>query len=223
MSIESKNILEADSVMVDFDGRSVLQNIYIKCEQEEVVGLLGRNGCGKSTLLNCIFGSLVATHKSVRINGQWVHCGYLDGRISMLPQFGMVPSDIRVRTAIELFNIDVSLINMYAPKIIPLLDSKPASISGGERRLIELLLILFSRSQFCLLDEPFSGLSPVVIEQVIEIFGEVKKKKGILVTDHLHRYVTLCSDRFYIMINGSTRELSDASDLMNFGYVNAVD
>jgi ABC-type multidrug transport system ATPase subunit len=216
----SRNILEADSVVVNFDGRSVVSNAYIRCHQNEIVGLLGRNGCGKSTLLNAIFGSLDPDHKTVRINGAWVPHGYEKSRVSFLPQSGMIPPNIRVIQAMDLFRVNQSKVREVAPQLIPLLDSRPGALSGGELKLAEIILVLFSESQFVLLDEPFSGLSPIAIEQVIDIMNVVKEDKGIIITDHLHRYVTSCSDRLYLMRNGSVVELKSARQLIDFGYIN---
>lgn len=214
------NSLEIDSVLANYDGRTILQDIYLKCDQNEIVGLLGRNGCGKSTLLKIIFGSLQPEHKTLRINQQWVPQGYRNQKVTMLPQSGMIPPGISLQRALDLFQIKTDIIKTYAPQLITLLNHRPDQLSGGELRLIELLLILFCRSQFCLLDEPFSGMSPVTIEHVIEIMTDVKKTKGILITDHLHRYITSCSDRMYVMISGRIQQISNASELVELGYLN---
>lgn len=203
----ANNILEADSVVASYDGRTVLNNVYIRVEQNEIVGLLGRNGCGKSTLLKSIFGILNPEHKTVRINGQWLRSGYMRSKITMLPQFDMIPGNIRLSQAMKLFNVDKSVIDQAIPELVPLLDHLPPQLSGGERRIFELVLVLYSKSQFCLLDEPFTGLSPVMVERLIEVMNDVKKTKGILITDHLHRSVTSCSDRLYCFDDGRLFEV----------------
>jgi len=205
----SKNILEADSIVVSYDDRIILHNVYIRVEQGEIVGLLGRNGCGKSTMLKAIFGAVAAEHKTVRINGTWMKDGYLKSRITMLPQFDMVPDNVRLRQAMRLLGVDVDLIKDTIPNVVLLLDHSPLQLSGGERRVFELLLVLYSGSQFCFLDEPFTGLSPVMVEKIIAIMQEVKKTKGILITDHLYRQVTSCADRIYSFRDGILRETKD--------------
>jgi ABC-type multidrug transport system ATPase subunit len=203
------NILEADSVLVRFESRVVLNNLYIKVEQEKVVGLLGRNGCGKSTLLKVIFGSLEAEFKALRINGVWMKAGYLNSKVKMLPQIDMIPSDIRIGKAMDLFGVNVSKIKESMAHLLPLLDHRPSQLSGGDRRMIELLMVLYSKSDFILLDEPFTGLSPVMVDRIIEIMQDIKKDKGILITDHLYRMVIKCADRVYTFNNGSIREAID--------------
>lgn len=193
----SRNILEADSIVVNYDERNILNNVYIRVAQGEIVGLLGRNGCGKSTLLNTIFGAIEATHKTIRINGVWTEYGHSQSRVMMLPQGDMIPGNIRLRQAMKLFGVEVSMIGDAMAGLVPFLDQVPSQLSGGERRAFELLLVLYSKSLFCLLDEPFTGLAPVVVERIIEIMQVVKKTKGILLTDHLHRSVTSCADRLY--------------------------
>lgn len=217
------NVLEADSIVVSYDARPVLTNVYINCRQNEIVGLLGRNGCGKSTLLNVMFGIMKPEHYSVRINGAWIRSGYDRSRVVMLPQSDFIPSNVRIREAMRLFKLDISIIEQFAPELIPVLDNRPGQLSGGELRFLELLLILFTPSQFCLLDEPFSGLSPVMIERAIAIMKDVKKDKGLLITDHFHRYVTSCSDRIYCMYQGRVVEITETDDLVRYGYVNSLD
>jgi ABC-type multidrug transport system ATPase subunit len=209
--MKNNDILEADSIEVRYGTNSVLSNVYIKCQQGEIVGLLGRNGCGKSTLLKVIFGALEPEYKSVRINGHPITQGYRQSRITMLPQTSLIPGNIQLREAIRLFKIEPSMIEESSPEIEKLLDSKPDQVSGGELRFIELLMIL--------LDEPFSGLSPVMIEKAISIMNRVREQKGLLITDHLHRYVTSCSDRYYCMTQGRVVEIHDPSQLARYGYL----
>lgn len=203
------NVLEADSVLVKYDSRVVLNNVYIKAEQGKIVGLLGRNGCGKSTLLKAIFGSLEPEFKTVRINGDWTKAGYLNSKVKMLPQIDMIPDDIRVGKAMELFGVDISKITKSMAHLLPLLDHRPSQLSGGDRRVTELLMVLYSKSEFVLLDEPFTGLSPVMVDRIIEIMQDVKKEKGILITDHLYRMVIKCADKIYSFNNGSIKEAKD--------------
>jgi ABC-type multidrug transport system ATPase subunit len=196
------NVLEADSIVVDYDGSAILRSVYIKCEQGEIVGLIGRNGSGKSTLLKVIFGSLSADHASVRINSTWVKCGYLKSRVTMLPQAGFTLPGMKLKDAVKLFDINEAKLLQSVPEIQPAWNSRFGEMSGGSRRFLETVLILHSPSLFCLLDEPFAGLAPVRIERLIDIMEKVKKDKGIILTDHQHRYLKMCVNKFYILNAG---------------------
>src|ERR1700709_1618757 len=92
----NQSILKADSIEIDFDGRKILQGVYLQCKQGEVLGLLGRNGCGKSTLLKIIFGSVTPSHKYVAIDDVYVHKGYLNGQVAYLPQHHYLPTGIKI-------------------------------------------------------------------------------------------------------------------------------
>jgi ABC-type multidrug transport system ATPase subunit len=213
------NVLEADSIVVNYRGVSLLSNVYVRCDQGQVVGLLGRNGCGKSTLLNVIFGSKEPEQKSIRINGQYINKGYEKSRITLLPQSALIPSNLRIREVLKLFGVKTSLLERTFPESLNYLDQNPGKFSGGELRFLELILILYSGSQFCLLDEPFSGLSPVMVERAIDLMNEVKQQKGILITDHLYRRVIACADRLYYLSNRSVFQIENEEQLARLGYV----
>jgi lipopolysaccharide export system ATP-binding protein len=214
-----RNILEADSIIVNYGTVTVLSNVYIKCEQGQIVGLLGRNGSGKSTLFNVIFGALEPDQKSVRINGEYVTKGYRYSRIRMLPQSGLIPSGMKIRDALKLFDLTPDIIKESQPEIADFLDETPGNFSGGELKFLELLMILHAKSEFCLLDEPFSGLSPVMIERAIAVMKKARERKGILVTDHLYRHVIDCSDRLYCMTSRRTIPVTDTEQLAFYGYL----
>lgn len=215
--------LEFDSIDLSFDGRRILSGVYVKCERGKITGLLGRNGSGKSTMLKVVFGSQSASYKSVRLNGVSLTGDYIKRRaIAYLPQDDLIPSFIIIEKAIRLFGVNVADIIEEVPEVEPLLKHHPEMLSGGYRRLVEALLILKSPATFCLLDEPFSGLSPIYIERLIAILQKVKLEKGILITDHLYKYVTDISDQLYLVTNGSTRLIHDKQDLVDYGYVNSL-
>jgi ABC-type lipopolysaccharide export system ATPase subunit len=92
-------------------------------------------------------------------------------------------------------------------------------MSGGERRLIELYVIVRSKTKFAMLDEPFTHLNPLQIEKVKKLLLEEKHNKGLLVTDHMFRHVTDISDNLYILKNGKTHLLTNPIDIEMHGYV----
>lgn len=213
------HILEADSIQLTFDGRSILSNIYLKLETENITGLLGRNGVGKSCLLKIIFGTLYS-EKSVRFNNQSQPFAYQQPHlIKYLPQFNFIPKQLSLKKIFQDFELDYSLFENRFPEFKSNHQSSIGSLSGGERRLVELFTILKSNTQFALLDEPFTHLSPIQIEKVQELILEEKANKGILITDHLHEAVGNICDNLYVLANGKTHLTKSIEDIEKLGYV----
>lgn len=216
-----RHVLEFDSLELRYDTRSILSSIYMKCEVGEVVGLLGRNGSGKSSLMKIVFGSLRGDHQSIRIDGVQLPANYMVKRlIGYLPQENLIPSNISIRKAIKLFDIDEEEILLQFQEIKNLLHLNIKQLSGGYQRIIETLLILKCRGHFCILDEPFSGLMPQYVERLKQIINTEKAKKGIILTDHLYRHVVSITDRLYVLANGKTYVVNNEEDLIARGYLN---
>lgn len=217
--MEHLAVLEADSIELTFGNQKILQNIYLKIPGNQVTAVLGRNGGGKSCLLQIIFGTLTPTHKSVRWNGQYVESPYRKRVfVRYLLQHPLTPASMRVGEAFEWYGIDSDAVGYEK---MPLLkDQRMGQLSGGERRFLETLMILLSPVQFVLLDEPFSHLSPIYVEQLKTIIQEQKSKKGILITDHLYRDVLDIADQTYLLQNGATDLLSNPrQELIDRGYI----
>ncbi|HNP19405.1 MAG TPA: ATP-binding cassette domain-containing protein [Fulvivirga sp.] len=215
--------LEFDSLDLSFDARKILSSIYMQCQQGEVVGLLGRNGSGKSSLMKVVFGTLDAEHKSVRINGVSLQGDYNRKRIiAYLPQDKLIPTYVTLRTAFRLFKVNINSIISIIPQVRDLINLKPNELSGGTLRLIEVLLILYSPSSFCILDEPFTGLMPIHIEILKSEIIKSKGSKGIIISDHMHRHVTELSDRLYLLSNGKTYEIKEKEQLVELGYLHSL-
>ena len=92
-------------------------------------------------------------------------------------------------------------------------------MSGGERRLLECFLILRSRAQFVLLDEPFSQIAPLHVATLKGLIDEEKHAKGILLTDHLYRQVTNVADRLYVLADGHAFPVRHEQELIRYGYL----
>ncbi len=211
--------LEADSIELAFGERKILQSIYLKIPSGNVTALLGRNGCGKSSLLQIIFGTLKPTYKSVRWDKQYVALPYLERKlVRYLPQHPLTPPSMRVEEAFKRYEAvpDASLEDRWQR----LKSQRFGELSGGERRFWETVLILFSPVTFVLLDEPFSHLSPIYIEQLKELITMQKSNKGILITDHLYREVLDIADQTYLLQNGATYLLTHPHrELAERGYI----
>lgn len=217
-----KDVLEFDSLDLSFNGRKILSSIYMRCQQGEVVGLLGRNGSGKSSLMKVVFGILDAEHKFIRVNDIPMLGDFNRKRIiAYLPQEGLVPAYVSLRSAFNLFKVDIEEVIFDFPQAKEYINFRTSELSGGWLRLIEAFLILYSPSPFCILDEPFTGLMPVHIEELKNIIEKRKTKKGIIISDHMHRHVTDLSDRLYLLSNGKTYEVKAKEQLVDLGYLHS--
>jgi len=212
--------LEFDGIEFGFDGRSLLTGIHMTCHQGQVIGLLGRNGTGKSTLMKIVFGSIHSEVGSVRINGTPVPApAFSSRRISYLPQDHFVPYNLRLKIIMNLYGVSPQRLLEHFPELEDDLQLLPSQLSGGRLRLFECLLILLGPSSFCLLDEPFTGLSPVFVERLQQVISHEKKSKGIVLSDHLYRDVLEIADCVYVLSNGRTFEVTEEEGLVRRGYL----
>ena len=192
----------------------------MKCTTGTIVGLLGRNGSGKSCLLRSVFGTLKTESKSVRVNQQPLTGDYLKRRmIGYLPQCDLLPSFLTFSEALDLYEVDFTRIEFYFPELRKILGQRSAAVSGGQRRLFEVLLILFSRQPFTLFDEPFTGIMPLHVEKLSAIFLKEKSQKGIIITDHMHRSIRSICDELYVLANRQTYKISNEEQLLKLGYL----
>jgi len=118
-----------------------------------------------------------------------------------------------------LFGIERATLLNYFPEFDEQLELRPDELSGGARRVIELMLVLNSNSRFVLLDEPFSGVMPVHVESIRKMIQHAKAEKGIILTDHLYRNVLAIADRLYLISNGNTYAIRDHDELFSRGYL----
>ena len=216
--------LHVDSVTKSYNNKTILSDVFLSCQKGEIKGLIGRNGSGKSTLLKIIFGSEKAEYKFVRI-GEKVIKNVSDGRklINYLPQDNFLPNNLTIRKITSLFLDYESRIEMLNNEYLkPLLHKKNQELSGGERRIIEILLIIHSKAEFVLLDEPFNGVSPIVRDYIVEYIKKRKERKGYIITDHDYENVIHLADSIVYLQNGFLREINEMSELVDLGYLTDV-
>lgn len=212
--------LEFDGIEFRYTENPLLSGVYIKCETGRITGLLGRNGSGKSTLLKIVFGSLKSDVKSVRINEQYLNAPAFSNRtVAYMPQDSLIPSYLTLGQALKLYKINIDKIGKDFPEVLMCLSHRKNTLSSGISRLFENLITLYAPAPFCFFDEPFSGLAPVMIDRLIAAMMIEKEKKGILITDHLHRYVTKISDDLFVLANGRTHLVKNREDLIWRGYL----
>lgn len=211
--------LEADGIELSFSSRKILSDVFLKCETGKVTGLLGRNGQGKSCLMQIIYGSLQLDIKSVRFDGKYVAKPFKHSDLLVyMPQFNFIPSTLMVERVFRDFDLEFGEFDELFPDVGITVKSRIGSLSGGQRRLIELYVIIKAKSQFAMLDEPFSHISPVQIEQVKKLISIEKVNKGFLVTDHMFRHVADIADNIYLLANGKVHLTSSFDDLEYLGY-----
>lgn len=214
-----KHILEADGISLEFSNRSILSDIYLKCETGKVTGLLGRNGAGKSCLMRIIYGQMKTDNRSVRFDKVYNILGCNSPQlIRYLPQFNFIPGSLSLERIFSDFEADYSGLEAFMPEFAGRQKTAIKTLSGGERRLIEMYVILTSKTRFVLMDEPFTHVMPLHIEKIRQLILSEKGNKGILITDHMFRQVVDICDDLYVLVNGKTYLTKDVTDLERLGY-----
>lgn len=219
----TKSVLEVDSVQKQYNGKIIISDVYLKCETNDVVGILGRNGSGKSTLLKIIFGIEAADFKFVRVDGiVKANTSALINQISYLPQDNFIPNSLSIKKAIALSIAKDKIAHFSADDMIQsMLTKKIKHLSGGELRYLEIKLILYNDSKFVLLDEPYNGLSPIMIDKINNLIIEKASVKGIVITDHNYENVIKVSTKLALMKEGKMFHLKNKEELVERGYLRA--
>lgn len=210
--------LEADSIQLRFGERTILSSIYLKCETGKITGLLGRNGQGKSCLLKIIYGTLKC-EGSVRIDSMALPEAFKrPDQLLYLPQFNFIPNSLSLKRVFKDFDLDFESFAERFPELESKYKSSVSSLSGGAHRLLELYIIVKSKSLFTMLDEPFTHLSPLQIEKAKELLLKEKANKGLIITDHMYKHVIDISDDLYVLTNGKTHLTKSPDDIETLGY-----
>ncbi len=210
---------EVDSILLEFGTRKILSDIYFKCETGKITGILGRNGQGKTCLMNIAYGSLQTKDKSIRFDKFSVFNAYKHPKLLMyLPQFNFIPKSLSLKRIFLDFGLDYLMFENYFPGFKSKYKSALKDLSGGEKRLIEVYVIVKSATMFAMLDEPFSHLMPLHAEKLKEIILSEKNNKGFLITDHVYKHVTDICDNLYVLTNGKTHFVQNIADIEKLGY-----
>lgn len=216
-----KNLLEIDSVIQSFDGRQVLTDVYLKCETGDIIGVLGRNGSGKSTLLKILFGVQSAERKFVRINDVVLEKPFLAMDVIVyMPQHNFLLSHLTLEKIARLYLPSEFVQHFFDDAILERLrHSKAGELSGGESRYMEVKLLLKTPAQFALLDEPFNGVAPVVVQELKELIRTCSKEKGIILTDHDYRNVLDVANHYALLYDGGLKRIRDKKELVRWNYL----
>lgn len=214
--------LEADSIILSLGDRQLLTDIYLKCITGEVVGILGRNGSGKSTLLKVIFGTKHTYNRNIRIDKK-VYTGP-SGKgdaLAYLPQHNFLPKNISIKKIAEIFIDDAATRTTILGdrRIQHHIGKTVSELSTGERRYLEILLLVSLPVKFVLLDEPFAGIEPLYKRRIIALIRAYRKNKGFIITDHDYRNIIEASSRIVLLVNGGCKNIKSLAELEDWQYV----
>lgn len=214
------NKLHIDSITKSFGERDILKDIYLNCKTGNISGLLGRNGSGKSTLFQIIFGSIKGDTQYIKLNNTILQNQFdRKNKIAYLPQYSFLPKNIKIKNLIDLFCDKENSTKISQSEFIqPFLNETPNTLSGGELRIVEVLLIIYSKAEFILLDEPFHSLSPKVVAEIKTIIKQ-QTDKGFIISDHQYHDVLDISDDIFLLSDGYLKPIKDLTELKRFNYL----
>lgn len=225
--------LKIQGLVKTYKRRRVVNDINLEVREGEIVGLLGPNGAGKTTTFYMIVGLVKPNRGQILID---------DFDLSRLPMYkrarkgigylAQEPSIFRKLTVEENILAILETLNLTEEEkekrlkellaelnLSPLAKNRAYTLSGGERRRVEITRALVTTPSFILLDEPFTGIDPIAIADIQEIIFQLKKKGiGVLITDHSVRETLAITDRAYIMyegeilISGTSQELANSKE-----------
>ena len=224
MIIETKNLVKI------YGDRSVVNDVSFEVNKGEVVCLLGPNGAGKTTTFYMVVGLVKPNKGQVHLNGEDISAWPMNLRskagIGYLPQeasiFRKLSVDDNIKLVLEMN--DKLTVNEKKKKLEELLDEfgvtrlrseSAISLSGGERRRVELARALAASPDFILLDEPFTGIDPIAIGEIKDNIRKLSEDKGlgVLITDHNPKATLSITDRAYVIFDGKIKIQGKSEDV----------
>jgi lipopolysaccharide export system ATP-binding protein len=224
------SVLKANNLVKEYGKRAVVDNISISVKQGEIVGLLGPNGAGKTTTFYMITGMIAANSGEIFIDNEDISrtpmykrarmgVGYLPQEASVFRRMSVYQNIYAVLEFMKLDHTerdDKTRQLMKEFGISAIEHSKGFVLSGGERRRTEIARAIATDPKFILLDEPFAGIDPIAVEDIMKIVARLKERGiGVLITDHnVHETLSIV-DRAYIIIEGRIFRQGSAEELAN--------
>jgi lipopolysaccharide export system ATP-binding protein len=223
--------LEAVNISKSYSGRKVVNGVSVHLKSSEVVGLLGPNGAGKTTtfysivgLVSCDSGNIIFDHQDVTPLPMYQRArmgiGYLPQESSVFRKMTVEENIMSILETLEDYSLQER--NRRLEELLEELGvshvrkTMASSLSGGERRRVEIARALVRSPSFILLDEPFAGIDPLAINDIKEIIAGLKNKGiGVLITDHNVRETLKICDRAYILIDGKVLEEGAPEQIAN--------
>ena len=224
------HLLEVKGLSKSYDGKEVVKGVDLLVKRGEIVGLLGPNGAGKTTTFYMIVGVIPPNRGSIvfdnnDITNLPIHerarfgIGYLSQEPSIFRKLSVEENIMAILETLPINRAERlrRLKNLLEElNIAHLGKHKAFTLSGGERRRLEITRALVTNPSFILLDEPFSGIDPIVVNEAQEIIKELKEKGlGILLTDHNVRETLSITDRAYLIAEGRILISGSAQELIN--------
>ena len=222
--------LRAENLVKDYGKRTVVRDVCLELRKGEIVGLLGPNGAGKTTSFYMITGMIKPTKGKILLDKIDItnEAMYLRARkgIGYLAQepsiFGKLTVEENLRLVLEMSSFSKEKQEKKIEKLLDdlsishLKDSKGSSLSGGERRRVEISRTLVLDPDFILLDEPFAGVDPIAVEDIQSIVHSLKERNiGVLITDHNVRETLSITDRSYLLFDGKILKSGTSESLAN--------
>ncbi len=225
--------LNIEDIVKDYNSKNVINNISMSINPGEIIGLLGPNGAGKTTLFYIIMGLIRPNSGQIKLDGHDITKLAMYSRarlgISYLPQEPSIFRGMNVRDNIncvlEITEKNKKLRKIKLEKLIEIFGlekiqkSSARVLSGGERRRVEIARSIATQPKYILMDEPFSGVDPIAIEEIKKIIKSLSDNNiGIIITDHNVRDTLSLVDKAYliyegrILISGSSDEILNSDD-----------
>ena len=225
-----KGVIRAQALAKHYDAKVAVQDVSLSLHAGEIVGLLGPNGAGKTTTFYMVVGLIPATHGRVFLDGRnvtpmpmWQRArngiGYLPQEASVFRKLTVWENVMAVVETLDLNERERR--DRTAQQLTELglekLARQPAfTLSGGERRRLEIARALATHPRFLLMDEPFSGVDPISVAEVQSIIRKLKDRGiGILITDHNVRETLSIVDRAYLIHQGRVLVSGTPSEIVN--------
>jgi len=223
-------LLEVNNLSKSYGTKSVVRGVSLSVKRGEIVGLLGPNGAGKTTSFYMIVGIIAPDEGSILFDNQDITnlpihirarygMGYLSQEPSIFRKLTVEDNIMAILEMLPLTRIErIKRLEELLKElnISHLRKNKAYTLSGGEMRRLEITRALVTNPSFLLLDEPFSGIDPIVVGEAKEIIVELKRKGiGILLTDHNVRETLSITDRAYLIAEGRILISGSSNDLIN--------
>lgn len=214
-------LLEAKGIVAGYNGSSVLSGIDLVVHEGEAVALLGRNGVGKTTTLRTLTGSLPLSAGELKLKGEslaGLRPHEINRRgISLVPEGRRLFPNLTVVENLQLAarpgGISLEEVFQLFPRLRARQAARAENLSGGERQMVAIARALVMPSKLILLDEPFEGLAPAVVNEVMEALVQLRGKVAMVIVEHHTETVLPIVDRAYVLVNGQVAFAGDAGRL----------